>query len=174
MNVFNAKIRLAGSIGNEVHKWGLTVPELIILRVLHGTDGVVDIQHAGIADIDDIEERERLSTVYDEGLMNLGDDAKTSVSKMFGGDYNPLPSELRGYAGSFSAKDGFLEEFQEVPYVPQEDITMTPLERATARRAKREESRKLSIAQKVAADKVAANKPETKLFKGKTALDAAL
>lgn len=100
MECFNATIRLEGNPLNEVAKRGLTVPEIVILRRLHGDDAVVKLEHVGtVEDMDNFEERERLSYEYDAGLKNLHEDAKTSVEKMFGGDYNPLPQKLRDYRG---------------------------------------------------------------------------
>lgn len=165
MHIFNGTVRLQGAIGNEIVKYGLTVPEIVVFRQIHGNDGVVNLQHVGEAEVDDIDERERLSTLYDEGLSNLGDELKTSIAKIFGGDYNELPQELRGFKGPLSDEEGFLEDFQEPPIVVQEDVGITPMEKARQRRA---EAGKRAV-EKAAA--VAASKNKTK---GKAGLDAAL
>ncbi len=164
MHVFDATVRLQGAIGNEVSKYGLTVPEIVILRHIHGSDGVVKLEHVGVAEVDDAEERERLVFLYNDGLANLGDELKTSVEKIFGGDYNDLPQMLKGFTGPLSKKEGFLEEFQEPPVVEQEDVGITPMEKARQRRAE---------AAKKIADRAAAAKTATKPDK-KAALDAAL
>lgn len=112
MEIYNATIRLQGNIQNEVAKRGLTVPELYILRRIHGNDAVVKLQHVGHAEIDPLDERERLDYEYSSGLANLHEDQKTSVEKMFGADFSPLPEEFREYNGDYSDNEDTLEEFQ--------------------------------------------------------------
>jgi len=115
MEVFNAVVRLGGSLQNEVNKYGLTVPEILVLRKIHGDDGVVKIQHVGECFIDDDDERSRLHQIYGTGLEALHEDQKTSVEKMFG-TYAPLPEELKGYEGPrVDVEKDDLEEFQEAP-----------------------------------------------------------
>lgn len=122
MQIFNAKVRLQGNMHNEVAKRGLTVPEIILLRKIHGGDGVVDIQHVGFADIDHLDERERLCYDYEPGLNSLGgtlgaEEAKAEFEKIFGGEYNPLPEELRDYEGEVVEDEKDHEEFrQSEPY----------------------------------------------------------
>lgn len=117
MQIFNARVRLAGALETEVSKRGLTVPEIHILRRLHGPDAVVGIEHAGYAEIDPVDERERLDYEYGAGLSNLHEDLKTSVEKLFGGDFAPLPEELRDFTGAMVDKEATLAEFQEsLPY----------------------------------------------------------
>ena len=122
MQVFNAKVRLAGSLLNEVKRLGLTVPEIVVLRRLHGEDAVVDIQHVGDAEVDDIDERGRLHEEYAGGLASLGEEQKTSIEKMFGGDYNPLPRKLRDYKGPLVKKMDFLENYMEPEPYEQVDV----------------------------------------------------
>lgn len=170
MHVFNATIRLQGAIGNEVPKYGLTVPEVHILRQLHGTDGVVNLKHVGTAlDLDSDEERERLSFLYDEGLANLGDDIKTSVDKMFGGSFTDLPTKLKGFEGPFSKEEAFLEEFQEPVHPAQEDVGITPMEKARQRREESQRRRKERAAAQAKEDK-----SDGRTSKGKAGLEAAL
>ena len=117
MEVYSAKIRLMGSLLNEVIKPALTAPEIYILRRLHGTDSILDIKHVGSWDkffkkhektnsqgdvvqeeteYDDAIERERLAREYDGGLKSLGEENKTSVFKMFGEEFKPLPESVSG------------------------------------------------------------------------------
>lgn len=111
MQVFNGRVRLGGSLQHEVYKRGLTTPEILVLRKLHGHDGVVGLEHAGNADVDDDDERERLQYLYGDGLAALSEDQKTSIEKMFS-TYGALPQQLKDYTGEFSDKEDELEEFQ--------------------------------------------------------------
>lgn len=117
MQIFNAIVRLQGQTHHEVYRRGLTVPEIYIIRRIHGNDAVVKLEHAGYADIDPLDERERLDYEYSAGLGNLHEDQKTSVEKMFGADFAPLPEELRDFEGPLVDVKKPLLEFQEsVPY----------------------------------------------------------
>lgn len=117
MQVFNAVVRLQDSLMNEVPKRGLTVPEIYILRRIHGAGAVVKIEHVGDTVVDGLEERTRLSYLYDGGLAALNDDQKTSVRKMFGEEYASLPEELQGYSGKLVKREDDLENYQrEEPY----------------------------------------------------------
>lgn len=113
MQIFNGTIRLQGQTHHEVAKRGLTVPEIYILRRIHGSDAVVRLEHVGMADVDPLDERERLDYEYAAGLSNLHDDQKTSVEKMFGADFTPLPEVLRDYDGVMNSKVAALVDFQE-------------------------------------------------------------
>lgn len=112
MQIFNATVRLGGQTHHEVAKRGLTVPEIYVLRRIHGNDAVVRLEHVGYADIEPIDERERLDFEYKDGLLNLHEDQKTSVEKMFGADFSPLPEELRDYEGDLVDDEKTLAEFQ--------------------------------------------------------------
>ena len=121
MQVFHGTVRLQGNLMNEVHKRGMTVPEIYALRRIHGNDAVAKLEHAGDALIDDMDERQRLADEYDPGLGALGDDQKTSIQKMFG-DYAPLPTELHDYRGSLSKVQNELEFFrQPAPHSDKEE-----------------------------------------------------
>lgn len=143
MNVFNATVRIGGMLEQEVAKRGLTIPEIIVLRRLHGNDGVINIEHAGYADVDSIDERERLDYIYGNGLSHLHEDQKTSIEKLFGGDYTPLPEELRDYSGAIVDKEDELEEFQRpIPYASPaaEDRGTTIRKKADAKKAAKKEA----------------------------------
>lgn len=113
MQIFNAYVNLGGEVVNSVAKRGLTPPEIYVLRRLHGDDAVVKIEHVGFADVDHMDERERLDYEYGPGLANLTGDAKTSIEKMFGGDFSPLIEELRGFTGKLTDVEGELFDFQQ-------------------------------------------------------------
>lgn len=159
MQVFHGKVRLQGSVTNEVSKRGLTVPEVIVLQKIHGVDGVVALVHAGNTEIDHQDERDRLREIYAQGLSALGDEEKTSIEKMFGGDYNPLPEKLRNFSGPLNDDvEEELEFFQQPEPFQQEDV---PEVRAKARKAAKEAKAKAEIP---------ATKPATKKASGVDAI----
>lgn len=107
MDIYSAKVRLAGSILHEVNKPELTTPEIHVLRRLHGSDGVVDVELVRqVPDnkFDQDAERVRLSTLYDPGLNALDEEARTSVRKLFGEGFTPLPSCLPEFKGKKAPK----------------------------------------------------------------------
>lgn len=117
MQIFNGTVRLGGQLIHEVNRRGLTVPEIAVLQRIHGKDAVINLEHVGYAEVDPLDERERLSYEYDIGLQGLHEDQKTSIEKMFGSDYAPLPTELRGYEGELVDVEDSLANFQKpVPY----------------------------------------------------------
>ncbi|MFA5712252.1 hypothetical protein [Mycolicibacterium sp.] len=72
----------------------VTVPEILVLRRLHGDDAVLGIQPApeGQANVDrtDAQERERLKRRYD----NPTPDSEPLVDRLFGPAHHPLPKTL--------------------------------------------------------------------------------
>lgn len=84
MQVVSCKVRLAGSVLNEVVKSDVTAPQVLVLRSVHGgADSVVDIKATGTIDVSDADERERLVALY--GMK--------AVDKVFP-SYVGLPREL--------------------------------------------------------------------------------
>lgn len=69
----NATVRVGGSMLHTVRKQNLTPPEVVLLKVIHGHDAVVDIERgttAKFAEVDeDISEIERLCNVYGEAAF---------------------------------------------------------------------------------------------------------
>lgn len=90
MKLYDCKVRLGGSLYNEVPKTGLTAAEIHILRHLHGNDAVADITEAGKNSTTQAQERERLIEVYGDGLRGQQIN-KTSPAQAF--------SEIFGIAG---------------------------------------------------------------------------
>jgi hypothetical protein len=37
-------VRIGGSLNHEVNKFGLTIPEIVVLQQIHGRDGVVNVK----------------------------------------------------------------------------------------------------------------------------------
>lgn len=72
--LYEAKIRLGGSLHNEVMKRDLTAPELVALSAIHGPDSVVGVTpmkdgaKVKSADRSDRDERARLRAVYEGAL----------------------------------------------------------------------------------------------------------
>lgn len=97
MRLYRCKIRLAGSVLNEVRRIA-TAAEIIIWRWLHGGDAVVEIQPTGRdSEISNVEERERLKSLYDPYLTReKGGRNPTSIDQIFGMN-NPLPGELPNF-----------------------------------------------------------------------------
>lgn len=83
MKFYNCKVRLAGSLHNEVLKTKISAPEVIILREKHGNDAIVDLTEVAKDHLDNLKERERLTEEY--GLI---------VEKLFGGPHMNLPQAI--------------------------------------------------------------------------------
>lgn len=138
MHVFNAKVRLGGELNNEVAKRGLTVPEILVLKRLHGESGVVALEHSGVLiNYDAEEERERLTEMYDTGLAALHEKEKTSIKGMFS-EYGPLPAKLGAFNGPYVK-----EQWQEIedaqaslPFTSPDALSATD-ERRSRREARR-------------------------------------
>ena len=64
MERINANIAIDGNIGNVVNKEFLTIPELVMLRNIHGETSVFNIIVDGSFDHDDKAERDRLGNLY--------------------------------------------------------------------------------------------------------------
>lgn len=98
MQVFNAKIRLGGSVLHEVRKQRITVPEVTILRAVHGPDAVVDIELVDDIEIDPAAEWNRLARIYGPTKIRDGDDERPVMSALFGiAGASSLPETLAGF-----------------------------------------------------------------------------
>jgi hypothetical protein len=83
MQLYSAKVRLSGSLYNEVRKDELTAPEILLLRSIHGgTEAVTEVKATGkeAFDVDeegsrklrtDKGERARLKRIYDPYAKKL-------------------------------------------------------------------------------------------------------
>lgn len=68
MNLYKAKVRINGSLNNEVRKTGLTAAEIAILQRIHGKDAVIDVVEVGsVRKRTDRSERNRLAGLYPIG-----------------------------------------------------------------------------------------------------------
>lgn len=83
MQTVNAHVRLGGDRDNTVPVYGITVSELAVLRLIHGEDGVFDIEPAGEVRVTNREERERLGEKYLPRSTTEGQ--KSPVDELFPG-----------------------------------------------------------------------------------------
>lgn len=94
MQTYSAKVRLAGSLYNEVPKSDLTAPEIAILKRIHGSDAIVDIKPGKSVDRTDEQERARLAHTYNRalaGIKNVG-----SIEGVLGPEGIPLAKTVSG------------------------------------------------------------------------------
>lgn len=83
MEYANIEIRLAGSLENTVIK-EVSVPEIPVLKSIHGHDAVVNIKKTRTSQVDSKTERDRLDRIYGQPL----------VEKLFPGVVSKLPTSL--------------------------------------------------------------------------------
>ena len=97
MDYFSARIRLNGSVMNEVRKDCLSAPEVIIMQYLHGADSVLDIVKVDPPDLPVAfthdAERERLIAEYERALRRQ----QISFIQIFGPSHVALPVSVPGY-----------------------------------------------------------------------------
>lgn len=94
--LYDCKVRLGGSVLNEVPKTGITAPEIEVYRAIHGSDAVVDVKLAGQVKRSDRDERARIEDLFAPAGA-LGDvvaKKKRMIADLFGHASNPLPKEL--------------------------------------------------------------------------------
>lgn len=103
MDLYRGKLRLAGSVMNEVAKVNMTAAEIEVLRALHGADAVVDIVRTGKDGRTSAQERQRLNHLYANPDANTTESLRKKVEMMrglFGHDRLPLPETLDAVASS--------------------------------------------------------------------------
>lgn len=71
MQVVNCTVAIGGEAGMTVLKTNVTVPEIMVLRAIHGEDAVRNIEVLSNEDISSNDERERLLSIYKmpEGIV---------------------------------------------------------------------------------------------------------
>lgn len=95
MHLYDCKLRLGGSLYNEVPKPGITAAEITVLRVVHGDDSVVDIVHAGEnKKLSSNQVRSELSLMYSKALRGI--EGVGSVNGIFG-VAGEMPASLPGF-----------------------------------------------------------------------------
>lgn len=70
MQVCDCLVLIGGDIGNSVMKYGVTAPEVAILRSIHGDDAVRDIVIKSNDKIDHLAERDRLGISYKDEIIS--------------------------------------------------------------------------------------------------------
>lgn len=95
MDYYSARIRLGGSVLNEVRKECLSAPEVIVMQYLHGMDSVMDLAQVDGPDgaFSHDAERERLFDEYDRPLRRMG----VNFMQIFGPSHVLLPTSAPGY-----------------------------------------------------------------------------
>jgi hypothetical protein len=89
MQYYNATVRLAGSTINEVPKYDLSAPEVLVLQYIHGVDAVVKLQRSANKPVKSNAEKERLKSKYDQALVKR----EQSIDRIFGA-LGQLPQDL--------------------------------------------------------------------------------
>jgi hypothetical protein len=94
MDLYTCKVRLDGSLDNEVIKHNVTAPEIHVLAAMHNGQGkhppVVDIVKTGTVNRSDAKERARLADLYTHGEL-VEDRGSKMITGMFGVAGVPLP-----------------------------------------------------------------------------------
>lgn len=83
MEYAQVTVRLAGSLENTVIK-EVSIPEIPILKAIHGHDAVVEISKTRTAEVEQAAERDRLDKAYGTPILE----------KLFPGVTSKLPTTL--------------------------------------------------------------------------------
>jgi len=97
VKLYSIKLRLAGSVANEVRKSDVTAAEIEVLRAIHGADAVSDIVETGEVKRDSAAERQRLYARYAGPQNNTAEQVAKKMTLMrniFGHDSLPLPEAV--------------------------------------------------------------------------------
>ena len=90
--LYDVKLRLSGSMLNEVRKEGITAPEAMIYQSIHGPDSMAEMKPSGEQWSErrtDRDERARLVAMFETSQSKRG-----FVSRMFGPATMQLPREM--------------------------------------------------------------------------------
>lgn len=113
MRQFSGKVRLGGSLHNEVPKDDLTVPQIIVLRAIHGSDGVADIKEVAPVKRTDDEERNRLAGLYGAAISGRAE-IVGGLGALIGFS-GPLPDKAAGVPLPSEAKKAKTGKAEEKP-----------------------------------------------------------
>jgi hypothetical protein len=89
---YSAKIRIGGSVLNEVRKTNMSAAEVILLRRLHGADALAELKETGSDKAPHAEERQRLVKIYCNGESERR--TKINFEQIFGPEHLELPNRL--------------------------------------------------------------------------------
>lgn len=95
MQIANVQVALGGDQGNRVPKYGVTPAEIVVLRAIHGTESVIEIEPAGEVTRPHAVEKSRLMEVYG-GAKD--EDNRPHVVNVFPGIGAQLPLTLADLA----------------------------------------------------------------------------
>ncbi len=99
--LYSCKLRLDGSVLNEIRKFDVTVPEIEVLKILHGSDSVVDIKETGEVKRSDRDERARIEAIFASPANAMGESLakkKRMLTDLFGHERMALPKEIEEVA----------------------------------------------------------------------------
>ncbi len=127
--LYSCKVRLQGSVLNEVPKSDVTAPEIEVLRALHGSDAVAGIVETGSVKRSDRDERRRLEEVYaDAGSVGEAvTRKKRMLTDLFGHERMALPKEIDA-APAVEEDDDDAETEQAAPAAPIRRTRAKPAE----------------------------------------------
>lgn len=99
MQLYNATVRLNGSMLNEVPKFDISAAEIKVLKAIHsgpetGVEVITNIKASRRVERDDEDERARLKATYEPALLKI--EHIGSFEKVLGWDGTPLPQTVAG------------------------------------------------------------------------------
>lgn len=108
MHFYDCRVRLNGSLLNEVPKIGIPAPEVIMLQAIHGEGSVVDIQHAARNVSVELHEMDfesagadksegwtdRVTRAYLQRVYGTFEDGRDKTTAVFGNSLTPIPTKL--------------------------------------------------------------------------------
>lgn len=92
MHYYKLKLRLSGSISNEVRKV-VSAPEFLILQFIHGEDSTIDVEEIKNNKVDLYGEKNRLKELYNTSLVKK-DQTVDSIFGALGTLPERLPTQL--------------------------------------------------------------------------------
>lgn len=108
MKLYECKVRLGGSVADEVRKPTVTAAEINLLQEIHGEDAVVEVRETSHTATNDIpghprfgkprtedDERDRLEAIYGEKLVGKVFGARTRRMTDLSVDVEPAPRRTR-------------------------------------------------------------------------------
>lgn len=108
---YSCKLRLDGSVLNEVPKDEVTAAEIEMFRALHGSDAIVNLKDAGSVERSDAGERARVYGMFINPLLDAPPRVKAKnemFSTLFGHKSQPMPKTLE-------AGESIVDEVEEKP-----------------------------------------------------------
>jgi hypothetical protein len=106
MQLLSCRIAVAGDDLNVVvreHDTAVTYPELLVIKALHGSESVREVEDVGDVDRSPEEERDRLKSIYGNEI----------VRQVFPGEHQPVPTQdtrMRAANTVFDAPDDKAED----------------------------------------------------------------